>query len=63
MSVFHLHSAALADYRDFLRPFFTVADQRVRDFVEWCGYVDMGSRLVCCISDAGFPRTIAATEG
>ncbi len=34
MSVFDLHSQVLADYRDFVRSFFTVADDRARDFVE-----------------------------
>lgn len=34
MSVFDLHSQVLADYRDFVRSFFTVADQRAREFVE-----------------------------
>lgn len=34
MSVFDLHSQVLADYRDFVRSFFTVADDRAREFVE-----------------------------
>src|SRR5437773_2379466 len=34
MSVFDLHSTVLADYRDFVRSFFTVADERAREFVE-----------------------------
>jgi ATP-dependent helicase YprA (DUF1998 family) len=34
VSIFDLHSAVLADYRDFVRSFFTVADERVREFVE-----------------------------
>jgi ATP-dependent helicase YprA (DUF1998 family)/very-short-patch-repair endonuclease len=34
MSVFDLHSAVLADYRDFVRSFFVIADRRVREFVD-----------------------------
>ena len=34
MSVFDLHSQVLADYRDFVRSFFTVADDRAREYVE-----------------------------
>jgi hypothetical protein len=34
MSIFDLHTAVLADYRDFVRSFFIVADERVRQFVE-----------------------------
>jgi ATP-dependent helicase YprA (DUF1998 family) len=34
MSIFDLHSQVLADYRDFVRSFFTVADERARQFVE-----------------------------
>jgi Lhr-like helicase len=34
MSIFDLHSHVLADYRDFVRSFFTVADERARQFVE-----------------------------
>jgi len=34
MSIFDLHSAVLADYRDFVRSYFTVADERTRQFVE-----------------------------
>jgi hypothetical protein len=33
MSVFDLHSQVLADYRDFVRSFFTVADDRAREYV------------------------------
>lgn len=33
MSVFSLHSAVLRDYRDFVRSFFSVADERARAFV------------------------------
>ncbi|MBI4525350.1 MAG: hypothetical protein HY695_16230 [Deltaproteobacteria bacterium] len=33
MSVFTLHSNVLADYRDFVRAFLTVADQRAGEFV------------------------------
>ena len=37
MSIFNLHSSVLADYRDFVRSFFTVADDRASEFidVEW----------------------------
>lgn len=34
MSVFTLHSTVLADYRDFVRSFFTVADDRAREFID-----------------------------
>jgi len=34
MSIFELHSSVLADYRDFVRSFFTIADDRVRSFVD-----------------------------
>ena len=34
MSVFDLHAAVLDDYRDFVRSFFMVADERARDYVE-----------------------------
>ncbi len=34
MSVFDLHAAVLDDYRDFVRSFFTVADEREREYVE-----------------------------
>ena len=34
MSIFDLHAAVLADYRDFVRSFFIVADERARQFVE-----------------------------
>ena len=34
MSIFNLHSSVLGDYRDFVRSFFTVADDRTRDFIE-----------------------------
>lgn len=33
MSVFALHSAVLGDYRDFVHSFFSVADDRAREFV------------------------------
>lgn len=35
MSIFDLHSHVLADYRDFVRSFFIVADARARQFVEY----------------------------
>ncbi|MBU6410807.1 MAG: DEAD/DEAH box helicase [Verrucomicrobia bacterium] len=34
MSVFDLHSSVLADYRDYVRSFFTVADGRAREFID-----------------------------
>lgn len=43
MNIFDLHSAVLADYRDFVRSFFTVADGRARAFVEQA--IDAEARL------------------
>ena len=34
MSIFNLHSGVLDDYRDFVRSFFTVGDDRAREFIE-----------------------------
>lgn len=34
MSVFALHALVLNDYRDFVRSFFTVADDRAREFID-----------------------------
>jgi ATP-dependent helicase YprA (DUF1998 family) len=34
MSIFNLHAQVLADYRDFVRSFFIVADERAQQFVE-----------------------------
>ena len=34
MSIFNLHADVLGDYRDFVRSFFTVADDRAREFIE-----------------------------
>ena len=34
MSIFDLHSAVLDDYRDFVRSFFRIADDRAREFVD-----------------------------
>jgi len=34
MSIFDLHTQVLADYRDFVRSFFTIADERARQFIE-----------------------------
>jgi hypothetical protein len=34
MSIFDLHAAVLADYRDFVCSFFIGADERARQFVE-----------------------------
>ena len=34
MSIFDLHSQVLADYRDFVRSFFTIADDRTWEFVD-----------------------------
>ena len=33
MNIFDLHSDVLADYRDFVRSFLVIADERVRQFV------------------------------
>jgi len=33
-TIFDLHSAVLADYRDFVQSFFLIADDRARAFVE-----------------------------
>ncbi|MCS6927667.1 MAG: DEAD/DEAH box helicase, partial [Candidatus Binatia bacterium] len=33
-TIFHLHSAALQDYRDFVRSFILIADERARAFVD-----------------------------
>jgi ATP-dependent helicase YprA (DUF1998 family) len=34
MTIFDLHTAVLADYRDFVRSFFLIADERARAFVD-----------------------------
>jgi hypothetical protein len=34
MSIFDLHSAVLADYRDFVRSFFMIADDMARAYVD-----------------------------
>lgn len=34
MSIFDLHTAVVSDYRDFVRSFFTIADDRARGYVE-----------------------------
>ena len=34
MSIFNLHSDVIGDYQDFVRSFFTVADDRAREFIE-----------------------------
>src|ERR1035437_4949435 len=34
MSIFTLHSSVVEDYRDFVRSFFTVADDRAREFID-----------------------------
>jgi hypothetical protein len=34
MSIFNLHSSVVGDYRDFVRSFFTVADDRAREFID-----------------------------
>jgi hypothetical protein len=34
MNIFSLHSNILGDYRDFVRSFFSVADDRAREFME-----------------------------
>jgi ATP-dependent helicase YprA (DUF1998 family) len=43
MSVFDLHSQVLTDYRDFVRSFFTIADDRAREFVDQA--IDEEARL------------------
>ena len=37
MSVFNLHSSVLSDYRDFVRSFLVIADERALQLVEACG--------------------------
>jgi len=34
MSVFDLHATVLRDYQDYVRSFFTIADDRARAFVD-----------------------------
>jgi ATP-dependent helicase YprA (DUF1998 family) len=34
MNILDLHSEVLTDYRDFVRSFFTITDERARDFVD-----------------------------
>ena len=34
MNIFDLHASVVADYRDFVRSFFTVADERARAYVQ-----------------------------
>jgi hypothetical protein len=34
MSIFSLHSCVAGDYRDFVRSFFAVADDRAREFID-----------------------------
>jgi hypothetical protein len=34
MSIFNLHSTVVEDYRDFVRSFFSVADDRAREFID-----------------------------
>ena len=34
MTIFDLHATVLGDYRDFVRSFFTIADERAREFVD-----------------------------
>src|ERR1035441_7675122 len=34
MSIFTLHTSVVEDYRDFVRSFFTVADDRAREFID-----------------------------
>jgi ATP-dependent helicase YprA (DUF1998 family) len=43
MSIFDLHSQVIADYRDFVRSFFIIADDRTREFVDQA--LDEESRL------------------
>ncbi|MBI2929601.1 MAG: hypothetical protein HYY24_28390 [Verrucomicrobia bacterium] len=46
MSIFNLHATVLDDYRDFVRSFFTVADDRARDFIE--RELVAEARRACC---------------
>jgi hypothetical protein len=55
MSIFDLHAAVLQDYKDFVRSFFTVADDRARAFVDrvlneedrlWPDYLLQGQSVV-----------------
>ncbi|MCB1216855.1 DEAD/DEAH box helicase [bacterium] len=34
MTIFDLHQSVLSDYREFVRAYFSVADERVRDFID-----------------------------
>jgi hypothetical protein len=34
MNVFDLHRSVITDYRDFVRSFFVIADERAREFVD-----------------------------
>ncbi|MCX8071914.1 MAG: hypothetical protein N3C12_05630 [Candidatus Binatia bacterium] len=34
MNIFDLHSFVITDYRDFVRSFFTIPDERARGFVD-----------------------------
>lgn len=34
LNIFELHAKVIADYRDFVRSFFSVADERAREFIE-----------------------------
>ena len=43
MSIFDLHARVLADYRDFVRSFFTIADTRAKQFLD--EQLDQASRL------------------
>lgn len=45
VSIFNLHRDVVGDYRDFVRSFFTVADDRAREFIE--RESDEERRLTC----------------
>ena len=51
MSILNLHSAVLADYRDFVRSFLTIDDERVCEFVD--RVLDDESRLWAGLPLAG----------
>lgn len=46
MTIFSLHNAVLADYRDFVRSFFLIAEPRTQEFVDR-SLVEEG-RISCC---------------
>lgn len=62
MSVFDLHAAVLADYRDYVRSFFAVADDRARAFIEQGpGLVHVGTSATMVADRNAAPRERRAT--